>query len=162
MADNIFLQIKTITGQTQQTKFKDAIECMSYSHGVSMQVTGDTTNTDRTSGRPNHSDFHLTKYVDKTTPALNENCSGGKNVGEVTITIGRNDGEDFLELLVYKLKDVVISSVSVGGGGGDKPVESLSLNYSSIQWQYTGQNEAGGKGGQTVGAWNVATNTKTY
>lgn len=162
MADNILVKIKDIKGQSQQTNYADYIECMSYSHGVSIQVTGDTTNSERTSGRPNHQDFHLTKYVDQATPALNQNCSAGKNLGEVTVTVGRNDQEKFLELLVYTLKDVVISSVSVGGGGGDKPVESFSLNYSSIKWQYTKQDLAGNKKGQELGSWNVAKNAKDY
>jgi type VI secretion system secreted protein Hcp len=36
----------------------------------------------------------------------------------------------------YELKDVVITScaVSGSGGGGDRPMESLSLNYAKIQW----------------------------
>ncbi len=161
MADNIFLNISSIPGQTQQTNFTNQIECLSYSHGVSIQVTGDTTNSERTSGRPNHQDFHLTKYVDKATPLLNQNCCMGQNLGATTITVGRNDTGAFLPILIYTLQNTVISSVSVGGGGGDKPVETLSLNYSAIQWQYTVQKEAGGQQGQVPGAWNVATNTTT-
>jgi type VI secretion system secreted protein Hcp len=167
MADNIILNIAGTTkipGQSQQTNFTTQIECLSYSHGVSMQVTGDTTNSERTSGRPNHQDFHLTKYVDKSTPLLNQNCCMGSNLGQVTITISRNDTTSTgapLAILVYTLQNTVISSVSVGGGGGDKPVESLSLNYSAIQWQYTVQNEGGGSTGNVPGAWNVATNTTT-
>jgi type VI secretion system secreted protein Hcp len=159
MADNIFMQIKSIKGQTQQTGFKDAIECLSYSHGVSIQVTGDTTNSERTSGRPNHQDFHITKYVDQATPLLNQNCCSGQNLGQVIITVGRNDNAAFLPILIYTLENTVVSSVSVGGGGSDKPVESLSLNYSAIQWQYTVQKEGGAKEGQVPGSWNVATNT---
>ncbi|HEX8430045.1 MAG TPA: type VI secretion system tube protein Hcp [Longimicrobium sp.] len=161
MADNIFLNIPTIPGQTMQTGFAKQIECLSYSHGVSIQVTGDTTNSERTSGRPNHQDFHITKYVDSSTPLLNQNCCMGQNLGVTTITVGRNDTGAFLPILIYTLQNTVVSSVSVGGGGGDKPVETLSLNYSAIQWQYTVQNETGGKEGQVPGAWNVATNTTT-
>jgi type VI secretion system secreted protein Hcp len=161
MADNIFLAISAIPGQTQQTGFSNAIECLSYSHGVSIQVTGDTSNSERTSGKPNHQDFHLTKYVDQASPLLNQNCCMGQNLGVATITVGRNDTGAFLPILIYTLQNTVISSVSVGGGGGDKPVETLSLNYSAIQWQYTVQNETGGKEGQVPGAWNVATNTTT-
>ncbi|HYW07431.1 MAG TPA: type VI secretion system tube protein Hcp [Longimicrobium sp.] len=161
MADNIFLNIPTIPGQTMQTGFAKQIECLSYSHGVSIQVTGDTSNSERTSGKPNHQDFHITKYVDSSTPLLNQNCCMGQNLGVTTITVGRNDTGAFLPILIYTLQNTVVSSVSVGGGGGDKPVETLSLNYSAIQWAYTVQNETGGKEGQVPGAWNVATNTTT-
>lgn len=161
MADVIILNIPTIKGTSQQTNFADQIECLSYSHGVSIQVTGDVTNSERTSGRPNHQDFHLTKYIDQSTPLLNQNCCMGQNLGQSTITIGRNDTGAFLPIIIYTLQNTVISSVSVGGGGGDKPVESLSLNYSAIQWQYTVQKEQGGQEGQVPGSWNVATNTTT-
>jgi type VI secretion system secreted protein Hcp len=161
MADLIILNIPSIQGQSQQTAFTNQIECLSYSHGVAIQVTGDTSNSERTSGKPNHQDFHLTKYVDQATPLLNQNCCMGQNLGQVTITVGRNDTGAFLPILIYTLQNTVISSVSVGGGGGDKPVETLSLNYSAIQWQYTVQKEAGGQQGQVPGSWNVATNTTT-
>jgi type VI secretion system secreted protein Hcp len=52
----------------------------------------------------------------------------------------------------------VLSSVSVGGGGGDKPVESVSLNYASIKWDYTAQKEDGGKAGVVSGSWDVGAN----
>ena len=161
MADIIILDIPTIKGTSAMTAFTDKIECLSYSHGVSIQVTGDTSNSERTSGKPNHQDFHITKYVDQSTPLLNQNCCMGQNLGQTTITIGRNDAGAFLPLIVYTLNDTVISSVSVGGGGGGKPVETLSLNYSAIKWQYTVQKEAGGQEGQVPGSWNVATNTTT-
>jgi type VI secretion system secreted protein Hcp len=49
--------------------------------------------------------------------------------------------------------------MSVGGGGGDKPVESLSINYGSIKWDYQAQKETGGKGGTASTSWNVADNS---
>jgi type VI secretion system secreted protein Hcp len=52
----------------------------------------------------------------------------------------------------------MLSSVEVGGGGGDKPVESLSINYSGIKWDYTAQKETGGKDGILSGSWDVAAN----
>jgi len=40
-------------------------------------------------------------------------------------------------LLRYILKNVLISSASVSGGGGDMPVETLTLSYNSISWDYS-------------------------
>jgi len=42
----------------------------------------------------------------------------------------------------YTMSDVLISSISVGGGGGDKPVETVTLNYNQITWRFEGH-EAG-------------------
>lgn len=158
MADVIMLKIEGVPGTSQIEGYADQIELMSYSHGVSMQVTGDITNTERTSGRPMHQDFHCTKYLDQATPLLNQKCCEATNLAEVLITIGRNDNGVVLPLIIYTLEDVLISSVAVGGGGGDKPVESLALNYASIKWDYTSQSEESGQSGTVSGSWDVTAN----
>ncbi|MEW5929332.1 MAG: type VI secretion system tube protein Hcp [Gemmatimonadota bacterium] len=158
MADVIMLSITDVPGTSQITGYEAQIEVLSYSHGVSQQVTGDVTNTERTSGRPMHQDFHLTKYLDKATPLLNQKCCEATNLGQVIVTIGRNDAGAVIPLIIYTMEDCIISSVSVGGGGGDKPVESLSLNYASIKWDYTAQNEESGEAGTVSGGWDVSAN----
>ncbi|HET7321985.1 MAG TPA: type VI secretion system tube protein Hcp [Longimicrobiaceae bacterium] len=156
--DVILLELPDMEGTSQLSGYEKKIELLSYSHGVAMQVTGDVSNTERTSGRPMHQDFHLTKYVDKTTPLLNQHCCEGKAFATAKITIGRNDAGTVIPLIIYSLTNVVVSSVSVGGGGGDKPVESFSLNYASIKWDFSTQKEAGGKEGTVQGKWDLTTN----
>ena len=158
--DTMLLNIKDVPGTSQMTGFEKQIEVLSFSHGVAMQVTGDVSNTERTSGKPRMQDFHLTKYVDKSTPLLNQKCCEATNLGEVKLTIGRNDAGAVIPFIIYTLSDCIVSSVSVGGGGGDKPVENLSLNFSGIKWDYTSQKEAGGKDGVVAGSWDVAANKK--
>ncbi len=156
--DMILMNITGVPGTSMVSGFAAQIELMSYSHGVAMQVTGDVSNTERTSGKPRHQDFHVTKYMDKSSPLLNQKLCQGQDLGDVTITIGRNDDGNVIPLMVYTLSKAVLSSVSVGGGGGDKPVESVSLNYASIKWDYTAQNEGGGPAGKVSGSWDVAAN----
>jgi len=158
MADVIMMQIEGVPGTSQIEGYADQIELMSYSHGVSQQVTGDVSNTERTSGRPIHQDFHVTKYLDKATPLINQKCCEATALPSVIITIGRNDAGAVIPLIIYTLEDVILSSVSVGGGGGDKPVESVSLNYSSIKWDYTAQKEESGAAGTVSGSWDVSAN----
>ena len=156
--DLILMNIKDVPGTSQVDGYTGQIELMSYSHGVAMQVTGDVSNTERTSGKSRHQDFHVTKYLDKSSPLLNQKLCQGTDLGQVTITVGRNDSGSVIPLIVYTLSNTVLSSVSVGGGGGDKPVESVSLNYSSIKWDYTAQKESGGKDGTVSGSWDVGAN----
>jgi type VI secretion system secreted protein Hcp len=145
-------------GESNLNGFKDKIELLSFSHGVAMQITGDISNSERTSGKPNHQDFTVTKYLDQSSPVLNQSCCEGKAYAKVDVIIGRNDKGAVIELMRYTFKNALISSVSVGGGGGDKPVETLTFNYNQIAWNYTSQKEEGGKEGNIPGLWNLSTN----
>lgn len=156
--DVIVMDIPNVDGESQLKGFEKKIELLSFSHGVAMQVTGDVSNTERTSGRPNHQDFTGTKYMDKASPKLNQLLCKGAILGTVKITVGRNDKGAILALMLYELENAVLSSLSVGGGSGDKPVETLTINYSKITWTYNAQKEEGGKEGEVKASWDVSTN----
>ncbi|HKG14294.1 MAG TPA: type VI secretion system tube protein Hcp [Pyrinomonadaceae bacterium] len=147
-----------VKGESNLTDFKDKMELLSFSHGVAMQITGDISNSERTSGKPNHQDLTVTKYLDAASPVLTQSCCEGKAFPTVDIIIGRNDSGAVIELMRYTIKNALISSVSIGGGGGDKPVETLTLNYNQITWNYTAQKPEVGNEGNVNGKWNLSTN----
>lgn len=145
-----------VKGESTKEGFKDKIELLSFSHGVAMQITGDIGNSERTSGKPNHQDMTVTKYLDRASPLLNQSCCEGKSFPQVDIIIGRDDHGSVAELVRYTMKNVIISSISIGGGGGDKPVETVTLNYNQISWSYSPQKP---EGGGAEGKWNLSTNS---
>ena len=147
-----------IDGTSTMDKFSKQIELLSFSHGVAMQITGDISNTERTSGKPNHQDFTITKYLDQSSPKLNEACCKGDNFASVEVVVGRNDKGAVIPLIKYTLKNVVISSVSIGGGGGDKPVETVTMNYNHITWDFHTQKAEGAEAGHIPGKWDLAQN----
>jgi type VI secretion system secreted protein Hcp len=158
MPDVLLMKINDIKGESQMDGFAEQIELLSYSHSVVMQVTSDVSNTERTSGKPNHQDFTVTKYLDAASPPLNQYCCEGKSLGQVVITCGRNDSGKIYPLIVYTLDDAVVSSISVGGGGGDKPTETVTLNYTKIQWEYKSQKPTVGEKGTVGATWDLKTN----
>jgi type VI secretion system secreted protein Hcp len=147
-----------VRGESSLAGYEGKIELLSFSHGVAMQMTGDISNTERTSGRPSHQDFTVTKYLDAASPVLNQACCEGKEFPQAHVIIGRNDGRSLIELMRYTLRGVLISSISIGGGGGDKPVETLTLNYNKIEWNYTAQRPEQGKERSVEGKWDLAQN----
>jgi type VI secretion system secreted protein Hcp len=147
-----------IDGTSTMEGYAKQIELLSFSHGVAMQITGDISNTERTSGKPNHQDFTITKYLDQASPKLNEACCKGDNFTSVEVVVARNDKGAVLPLIKYTLKNVVLSSVSIGGGGGDKPVETVTLNYNHITWDFTTQKSEGAKEGHVDTKWDLAKN----
>jgi type VI secretion system secreted protein Hcp len=149
---------KDVTGESSLTDYVGKMELLSFSHGVAMQITGDISNTERTSGKPNHQDMTVTKYLDAASPVLAQGCCQGTGYPQVDIIIGRNDSGKVIELMRYTMKNVLVSSISVGGGGGDKPVETVTLNYNDIAWKFTSQKSTIGQNGVVNGTWNLATN----
>ena len=99
---------------------------------MAQQITGDQSNTKRTSGKPNHQDFTVTKYLDMSSAKLIDYCNQAKPIPSVTITVGQNDNGHVTKIWVYVLTNALISSVSVGGGGGGKPQETVTFNYTAI------------------------------
>jgi type VI secretion system secreted protein Hcp len=63
-----------------------------------------------------------------------------------------------LPLMKYTLKNVVLSSISVGGGGGDKPVETVTMNYNHITWDFHTQEADGSESGHVETKWDLAKN----
>ncbi|WP_213732258.1 Hcp family type VI secretion system effector [Citrobacter europaeus] len=158
--DAIFLKLDDVKGESQAEGFKDQIEIMSFSHNVAMQVTNDVSNTERTSGRAHVGEMSLTKFVDLSTPKLNEYCCSGKMVKEAVLTLCRNDDGKMLPFIVYTLDNVIISHLSVSGGAGGKPVETMSLNFTKIKWEITAQKLGGQKEGNVSSVWDMAMNKK--
>jgi type VI secretion system secreted protein Hcp len=148
-----------VRGEYSLDDFKGKLELLSFSHGVAMQITGDISSNDRTSGKPNHQDMTVTKYLDAASPVLNQACCEGKAFPKVEIIVGHNDGGKVVEWMRYTLKDVLISSISTGGGGGDKPVEAVTLNYNHITWKHTSRQPESGSQATTEAKWDLARNT---
>ena len=150
-----------IKGDCVLEGYADKIELMSYSHNVAMQVTNDVSNTERTSGKPHIGEFTVTKFVDVSTPTLNEYCCAGKAITEVKVTVGRNAAESdgkVMPFIVYTMNNVVLSNVSVSGGSGGKPVETLSLHFTKIKWELTSPKNDGSKEGTAASTWDLAAN----
>jgi type VI secretion system secreted protein Hcp len=125
-----------IRGECQLEGYKDMLEVLSYSHSVEQQITGDESNTRRTSGKPNHQDFTVTKYQDLASCQLIDFCNQAKNIPTAILTVGQNDGGKMTKLVVYTLTNALISSVSIGGGGGGRPLETVTFNYMKISMAY--------------------------
>jgi type VI secretion system secreted protein Hcp len=144
--------------------FEKCTELMSYSHGVANFIQATTSNTGRTTGRPNVQEISVTKNLDAASPNLNFFCCNATNLGKTQLYLVRQDAtadgkaSDAIAYMVYELEDTMISSVSVGGGGGSIPMESVSLNFSKVTWTYGIQKKETGEGGVKPTSWNLTTN----
>ena len=160
----MILQIPEVSGETTLEGFMEppGIEIMSYSWNVSNPIQSSPSNVGRTTGRPNFGELVVTKALDSTSPVLADDCASARNLGDVVLSLVRQDeaaGEN-LTYMKYELKNTLISSVSVGGSG-EIPVETLSLNYSAINWIYVGQKTEMASEANAARGWDLATNKET-
>lgn len=146
-----------IKGESTLEGHVDEIELHGYSHGVTMACTVDQSHTERTSGRSQHQDFTISKYFDLSSVKLHEYCNKAQSLKQCTILVGRNDNGAILPLVTYTLDEVLISSISVSGGG-DRPQETVTLNYTQIKIEYQGQKTDASKGGTSSTTWGLKTN----
>ena len=146
-----------IDGELSLDGFDKGIELESFTFGVSNFIQRTTSNTGRTTGRPDFKEIEVVKKLDSTTVPLNFHCAKASHLGNISLHLVRqdSDGGRILTYMVYELEDTMISSVSVVGGGGSTPVETLSFNYSKITWSYTAP------GGTITHSWSLATNMGT-
>lgn len=147
-----------VKGECSLEDFRGKLELLSFSHGVAMQITGDIGSNERAYGKPNHQDMTVTRHLDSASPFLHQACCEGKAFPKVEIIVGRNDAGKVIESMRYTMKGVLISSISTGGGGADKPMETMTLNYNHITWKFTPQKSEAGSQGVVEARWDVAQN----
>ncbi|HYG34735.1 MAG TPA: type VI secretion system tube protein Hcp [Clostridia bacterium] len=111
-----------------------------------------------TAGKVNVQDLSFTKWVDKASPKLMLGVCNGKHFPEAVLTL-RKAGDRPFEFLKITLSEVVVSSVSTGGSGGeDRLTENVTLRFSKVKVEYTVQKPDGTKGEVVTFGWDLAGN----
>jgi type VI secretion system secreted protein Hcp len=73
----------------------------------------------------------------------------------------RKAGETPLEYITITMTDVLVTSVSTGGSGGeDRLTENVSLNFAKVEFSYKEQSQAGKAAGTGDFKWDIAGNVK--
>lgn len=160
MAVDMFIKIDNIKGESQDDKHKGETDVLAWSWGMSqsgsMHVMGGGG-----SGKVNVQDLSITKWVDKGSTDLLLACCKGTHIKKAVLVV-RKAGDTPLEYLTITMEDLLISSVSTGGSGGeDRLTENVSLNFAKVKVDYIEQTQQGGAGEKPKMAWNIQSNV-TY
>lgn len=160
MAMDMFIKIGDIKGESLDKTHKEKIDVLAWSWGMSNSGSAHM-GGGAGSGKVNVQDLSITKYIDKSSTDLMLAACSGKHYPEAQLIV-RKAGGTPVEYLKIKLTEVLITSVSTGGSGGeDRLTENVSLNFAKFTVDYTPQDEKGAPGKtQTVG-WDIAKNVKT-
>jgi type VI secretion system secreted protein Hcp len=161
MATQMFIKFTgpDVAGDAANANHAGEIEILNWSHGFNQPTSPIRSSAGGgTVERANHMDLSFTKYLDLASVVLMKNCWSGAHHDEVLLSCYRASETGEVKYLEISMKDVVISNVSISGGGGDLPVENYSLAYGDVTYTYTDQAEdSGAAGGNTVASHNLKT-----
>lgn len=160
MAMDQFIKIGTLKGESKDKTHKDEIDVLAWSWGLSNSGSAQS-GGGQGAGKVNVQDLSFTKYLDKSTPDLMLNCCNGKHIDKAVLTVRKAGGDSPLEYLIITLEDLIISSISTGGSGGeDRLTENVTLNFARVKVSYKEQTPTGGVGDKPEMGWNIAENAK--
>ncbi len=162
MAVDMFMVMgEKIKGETQDKEFKDkgGIDVLAWSWGMSQSGTTHM-GSGGGAGKASFQDLSFTKYVDKSSTALMNHLALGSHIPECKLTC-RKAGEGQQKYIEVTMKEVLVSSLSTGGSGGeDRLTENVSLNFAKVKLEYFMQDDKGAtKSGGDLN-WDIAGNAK--
>lgn len=149
-AVDMFLKLDGIDGESADKAHKGEIDVLAWSWGASANASA----RGNSAGCVNVQDISFTKFVDKASPKLMEKIATGRVIPKAKLTV-RKAGDSASEYIVLEMSNLFVTSISMGGSGGeDRLTENVSMNFASMKFTYTPQDEQG-KPGNPV-ASNIA------
>lgn len=159
MAVDMFLEIDGIKGESRDAKRKENIDVLAWSWGLSQSGSAQI-GEGSGAGKVNIQDISFTKYIDASSADLMYACASGKHLKSAKLVV-RKAGENPLEYLTISLENLIVSSVSTGGSGGEERLtENVTLNFAKCKTEYWTQGDKGAKGKNFNFGWDVGANAK--
>src|SRR5262249_12672970 len=134
------------------------IEVNSFQWGVGRAIRTKTGKVaDRESSAPSISEISLTKELDNTSVALLQEALTGEGVW-AQLDFCKTDSGTLEVYAPERMENCMISGYS-GGSGGDRPQESLSLNFTAIECKVVPMGGSGSSENASSVTYDLATAT---
>lgn len=157
MAVDVFLKIDGIPGESKDSTHAGEIEVQSWSWGASQPGTF-SSGGGGGAGKVSMTDFSFVQTMQKSSNELMFACATGKHIAKAVLTARKSGGEQ-QEYLKVTFTDLLVSSYNTGGSGeGGVPMESIALNYASMQMEYNEQKADGSMEGFVAKGWDLKKN----
>jgi type VI secretion system secreted protein Hcp len=158
-AQDMFLCSPNLEGESQDAKYTNCIDVLAWSWGMSNSgsFSGGGGNI---AGKVSVQDISVTKWMDKSTPDLMLLTANGKHLPELELLVRSPCAEcDVEPYFTLTMTDVLVSSVSTGGSGGeDRLTENVTFNFAKVEWCYATQLKDGSLGAPECGGWDIVLN----
>ncbi|MPW20356.1 type VI secretion system tube protein Hcp [Paraburkholderia sp. CNPSo 3157] len=155
MAQDIFIKINGIDGESLDAFHPDEIEVIGWRWKVTQQSTMHSGSGGGAS-KATVSNLEFTHLLDRASPNLAKYCFTGKHVSEARLTMRKSGGKphEYARITMY---DVIVSHVEPVGTG-DSCFEQVQLSFARMKQEYILQNRLGGSGGTVTALIDVKAN----
>jgi len=154
----IYMNYDGIPGSVTAAGHEKWIELHSAQMGVNRHVTSaQGRDENREASIPSISEIVITKDLDAASTNLFRAALYGEGK-TVKIDFCKTDKDKFEPYLQLELTNTLVSSFSQSGSGGDthsRPMESVSLNFTKIQYNTIGMDNANKTGKPDRAAWDL-------
>jgi type VI secretion system secreted protein Hcp len=154
----IYLQYDSgkVKGDVTAAGHEKWIEVSSFSWSVGRNIRVKPGKvSDREAAAPSISEVTITKTLDDATPLLLQEALSGEGV-HTQIDFCKTDGKELEVYASYLLENCMLSGYSVSSGG-ERPEESLTLNFTAIECQVVPASAAGSDGKMNRVMYDLAT-----
>lgn len=152
-----YLKIKGIEGESTDKAHGKEIDILSWSWGAS-NVGSHASGGGGGAGKVSFQDFSFAMKVNKASPKLLLACASGDHIPEALLTC-RKAGKTQQEYLKIKFTEIHITSFQTGGSQGDVvPVDSISINFGKMEYEYYPQKQDGSLDAKVPVHWSVKEN----
>ena len=160
----IYMQFKGIDGNITAKGFEKYIQLHSFSFGLGRAIASRNPGqmSNREASTPSISEISISKETDETSPLFFSQACLGDSIDTVIITFTITGPDQPLHSVDYTLSNVLISSYSVSGNGGEGvPFENMSLNFDKIEVKYTPYDDKHKAKSPVTSSYNLATASKS-
>lgn len=159
MSVDQFMKVGALKGESKDHKYKEWIDVLAWSWGASNSGSAHV-GGGAGAGKCNVQDVSFTKYIDSATTDLLLATMNGKHFPDASLIV-RKAGEKPVEYLKVTMTDVLITSLSTGGSGGeDRLTENCTLNFAKVKVEYTPQKQDGSPDSTKTITWDIAANVQ--
>ena len=157
MAQDIFIKIAGIEGESGDDKHKNEIEVSNWAWEI-RQDTNMHSGSGGGAGKATVEDLTFDHFVDRSSPNLMKYCLSGKHI-DTAVLVVRKAGGNPLEYLKLTMSDVIVTMVKPSGSSKDERIsEQVRLSFAKVMQEYMVQNAQGGSGGAVTASYDIKAN----
>lgn len=153
----IYMKYGTIAGSVTADGYTDWIDCASMQWGVGKGVSSPVGSTaNRECSVASVSEVVVTKMMDKASIGMFKNAVAGIDKAVVCkIHLLKSDGTKIVPYVEYEFENTLVSGYSISSSG-DRPSESVSLNFTKVQVKYVEGDPTATEANPTVAGFDLS------